>query len=84
MPIADTRQCGDLLLAVELLNTLGVAFYRAELWQEASDALQKSIEHGAAKSGRYVDQYNHGRLYSAIGYRTPADKLNGLDIIDVC
>ena len=29
------------------LNTLGVALYRAEQWQEASDALQKSIEFGA-------------------------------------
>jgi len=30
-----------------LLNTLGVALYRAQQWQEAIDALQKSIEHGA-------------------------------------
>jgi tetratricopeptide (TPR) repeat protein len=29
------------------LNTLGVALYRAQQWQEAIDALQKSIEHGA-------------------------------------
>ena len=30
-----------------LLNTLGVALYRAEQWQEAIDTLQKSIELGA-------------------------------------
>lgn len=27
----------------------------------------------------FVDQYNHVRLHSAIGYLTPADKLNGLE-----
>lgn len=30
-----------------LLNTLGVALYRDEQWQAASDAFQKSIKHGA-------------------------------------
>jgi hypothetical protein len=27
-----------------------------------------------------VQRYNHERLHSAIGYVTPADRLNGLDV----
>ena len=27
----------------------------------------------------YVEHYNHVRLHSAVGYVTPADKLNGLE-----
>jgi len=29
--------------------------------------------------GKYIEHYNTVRLHSAIGYRAPADKLNGLD-----
>ena len=29
--------------------------------------------------GRYVEEYNHLRLHSSIGYVTPADRLHGLD-----
>jgi transposase InsO family protein len=29
--------------------------------------------------GKYIEHYNNVRLYSAIGYIAPADKLNGLD-----
>jgi len=29
--------------------------------------------------GRYVEEYNHARLHSSIGYVAPADRLHGLD-----
>lgn len=38
-----------------------------------------SIEDARQLVERFVDQYNHQRLHSAIGYVTPADKLAGRD-----
>ena len=38
----------------------------------------ESAEEARHKVVSYVDHYNHTRLHSAIGYVTPADKLNGL------
>jgi transposase InsO family protein len=41
-----------------------------------------SLEEAQRHVSRYVTHYNHVRLHSAIGYITPADKLNGLaDVI---
>ena len=37
-----------------MLNTLGVTFYRAEQWQDAIDALQKSIEHDLDVPGNWL------------------------------
>ena len=46
--VAWARQACELAPGnADLLNTLGVTLYRAEQWQEASDALQKSIELGS-------------------------------------
>jgi len=36
-----------------------------------------SLEEARQLVGRFVDDYNHRRLHSAIGYVTPADKLAG-------
>jgi len=36
-----------------------------------------SLDEARAVVGRFVDHYNNGRLHSAIGYVTPADKLAG-------
>ena len=38
-----------------------------------------SLQEMLRRVGDYVDQYNHVRLHSALGYLTPADKLNGLE-----
>ncbi len=38
-----------------------------------------SLEEARRRVRRYVEHYNHVRLHSAIGYITPADKLNGLE-----
>lgn len=41
-------------------------------------ACPETIEEARRKVAAYVSHYNHVRLHSAIGYITPADKLNGL------
>ena len=38
----------------------------------------ETLPEARKKVGVYVQHYNHVRLHSAIGYVTPADKLNGL------
>jgi transposase InsO family protein len=38
-----------------------------------------SLEEARRCIAAYVEYYNHVRLHSALGYITPADKLNGLD-----
>ena len=40
----------------------------------------ESIEEARAKVATFVEHYNHCRLHASIGYVTPADKLNGLDV----
>jgi putative transposase len=37
-----------------------------------------SLEEARRRVAEYVEHYNHVRLNSAVGYLTPADKLNGL------
>lgn len=45
-------------------------------------AAPASLEEARRHVADYVEHYNHVRLNSAIGYITPADKLNGLsDVI---
>jgi transposase InsO family protein len=41
-------------------------------------AAPASLEEARRRVADYVEHYNHMRLNSAIGYLTPADKLNGL------
>ena len=40
-----------------------------------------SLEEAVRLVSSYVEHYNHARLHSALGYITPADKLNGLEQI---
>lgn len=42
-------------------------------------ACPADVEEARRRIGEYVDHYNHVRLHSALGYITPADKLNGLE-----
>lgn len=42
-------------------------------------ACPATIEDARRRVVDYVNRYNHQRLHSAIGYVTPADKLNGLE-----
>ncbi len=42
-------------------------------------ACPATVEEARCRVSSYVDHYNHARLHSALGYITPADKLNGLE-----
>ena len=57
---------------------------KLERWHKSlkSEAIRPfcpaSFEEALRRVATYVEHYNHVRLHSAIGYITPADKLNGL------
>lgn len=44
-------------------------------------ACPESLEEALRLVAAYVEDYNHLRLHSALGYITPADKLNGLEAV---
>ena len=44
-------------------------------------AAPASLKEARCRVADYVEHYNHVRLNSAIGYLTPADKLNGLETV---
>jgi len=44
-------------------------------------AAPASLKEARCRVADYVEHYNHVRLNSAIGYITPADKLNGLETV---
>jgi putative transposase len=42
-------------------------------------ACPADVDDARRRVGHWVDEYNHVRLHSALGYITPADKLNGME-----
>lgn len=44
-------------------------------------AAPESAEEAVRIVSRYVEYYNNVRLHSALGYITPADKMNGLELV---
>ena len=44
-------------------------------------ACPENVDEARRRVTAFVDEYNHVRLHSALGYITPADKLNGLEEI---
>lgn len=44
-------------------------------------ACPANVAEARSRVGQYVDDYNHVRLHSALGYVTPGDKLNGIEAV---
>ena len=44
-------------------------------------ACPADVEEARRRVASFVEEYNHARLHSALGYITPADKLNGLEMV---
>ena len=49
--------------------------------QRALEKYPGPLEEASRWVASYVETYNHVRLHSALGYITPADKLNGLETV---